>query len=141
MRLPIALLMMSLAGCGRPNAGQQGGRWEYEPARGAYEARLKYVDAEGKVAFFGLCDGGPAYILKSGEYADASQFALTVDGTTWTLPINYHAHGRMLMVDRYEQQSAIAHAKKQILFQIGDWKEEIRPSPELASFARDCPLR
>lgn len=86
-----------------------------------------------------MCEGAPTYILKGGDYqSNAPQFTLTVDDKSWTLPITYHAHGRMLVVDRYEQQLAIAKATRRIVFRIGSWRSEIKPGPELASFVKDC---
>ena len=130
------LAALILAACGDQ---QRRTGWTYQPPRGAYEARVVYVDDAHDLGFVGLCDAGPVYILKGGDYESrAPNYVLTVDDQRWTLPITYHEHGRMLMVDRFEQQMAIAHATKRIAFQVGNWTEVLTPSPELASFARDC---
>ena len=131
--MPLAILI--LTGCGGREAYAG---WRHHPPSGGYEARVVYDDDAREIGFVGLCDGGPIYILKGGDYGPQSPtFTLTVDDRSWTLPITHHAHGRTLMVDRYEQQIAIAQAKRRIAFEVGSWKEVIMPSPELASFVRD----
>jgi hypothetical protein len=43
-----------------------------------------------------------------------------------------------LPVEAEAQVVAYASAKKRVLFQVGNWRREITPSPTLASFVADC---
>ena len=109
--------------------------WTYRPGDGV---PLSYVSPDGAIKFAGWCEGGPAYLLKGGDYKHAREFTLTVDDKSWTLPLTRHAHGRYLRVGPNDASVAISGAKERIVFQVENWKREIRPAPEIAEVAASC---
>ena len=134
----IALLLAASCNNGHHDSPAPTG-WQYRPAQGAVEASLSYVDDKREIRLFGSCNGEPVFFLKGGDYpAGATKFTLTVDDQSWVLPAWQGEHGRGLWVNRPEQQAAIGRAKRRIVFQVGDWRREITPSSELASFTRAC---
>lgn len=113
--------------------------WRYVSGQGAFEGRLSYVDPAREAKFAGICDGEPSYFLKDGNYSrSATSFTLVVDDRSWKLPISQTEHGRLLPVERQEQQAAISNARQRIIFQVGSWRYELKPGAELAAFARNC---
>jgi hypothetical protein len=146
MRIWLAFFALLIGGCNGTENTSNGDRphktptgWEYRPSHGAYDASLSYVDGSRETKFFGSCNGEPVFFLMGGNYqAGATEFTLTVDDRSWRLPAWQGEHGRGLWVDRREQELAIANAKHHIVFQVGDWRSEIYPSPELTRFVSDC---
>ena len=143
MRVLIILLTASLLVSCRSHAAAHAAKasklapssWIYRPGDGV---PLSYVSPDGAIKFAGWCEGGPAYLLKGGDYNHAREFVLTVDGKTWTLPVTRHAHGRYLRVGPNDASAAIGRAKELIVFQVGEWRREIKPTPEIAEFASTC---
>jgi hypothetical protein len=144
MRALAAFALILMAGCGRGNDSSNGARitptgWEYRPASGAYAASLSYVDPGREIKFLASCNGEPNFLLAGGDYqVGATQFTLTVDQKSWILPTWQGEHGRGLWVDRHEQAKAIASAKRRIVFEVGNWRREIQPGPDLKAFAAAC---
>jgi hypothetical protein len=98
----------------------------------------KFGDMEG-TTLVGSCDGEPSFMMVNGAWpSDASQFTLTVDDRSWTLPTMQGEHGRYLPVELVDSQQAVAKAKRRIVFQVGNWRREIRPASPLTSFVTDC---
>ena len=139
-RLTLVLLFLAV-GCrpADPAAGDTAG-WEYSLAHGAIASRLTYEWDDGeRTALVGSCRGEPSYFLFGGNYKlGATQFTLTVDDQSWTLPASQGVEGRGLFVYRYAPTMAIGKAKRRIAFQVGNWRREVRPGPILANFVRDC---
>jgi hypothetical protein len=78
-------------------------------------------------------------MMVNGEWqSGAPRFILTVDRSSWNLPTRQGEHGHYLPVDLYTPQQAIAHAKRRIVFEVGNWRREIPPSPPLVNFVTDC---
>lgn len=132
-----SLALVFVLGC---SAKQAKSGWEYRPAHGAYQAELYYRFGDGQeTTLIGSCEGEPSFMMAGGAWqSSASQFTLTVDGKSWTLPTSQGEHGHYLQVDSYEPQQAIAHAKRSIIFQVGSWQREIRPDTPLTSFVAGC---
>ena len=142
MRVLIILLTASLLVSCRSHAAAHArasepasSGWSYRPGEGV---PLSYVSPDGAIKLAGWCEGGPAYLLKGGDYKHARDFVLTVDGKSWTLPVTRHAHGRYLRVGPNDASATIARAKELIAFQVGNWRREIKPSPQIAEFAKTC---
>jgi hypothetical protein len=136
MRAALSLFALALViGCSakEPESG-----WEYRPAHGAYAAWLYYRfgDGEGTI-LIGSCSGEPQFMIAGGAW-EASQFRLTVDGKSWTLPTSQGEHGHYLVVDRYAANQAIAAATKSIAFQVGSWHRAIAPDEPLRRFVAAC---
>jgi hypothetical protein len=110
-------------------------RWTYRPKD---DVPLSYVSSDGAIRLAGWCEGGAAYLLKGGDYKHAGEFVLTVDDKSWTLPVTRHAHGHYLRFGPNDASAAIATAKERIAFQVGNWRREIKPAPEIAEFASNC---
>jgi hypothetical protein len=136
MRTPFASLALAfILGC---SAKQPQSGWEYRRAHGAYAAGLYYRFGDGEgTTLIGTCVGEPSFMMSGGEW-QASEFTLTVDDKSWTLPTRQGEHGHYLPVDLYAPQQAIAKARRRIVFGAGNWRREIRPGPPLASFVTDC---
>jgi hypothetical protein len=95
---------------------------------------------ERDIVFFGMCNSSPIYMLSGGDYpSDTQRFTLVVDNSSWVLPAFRGEHGRGLAVDQREQLIAIRSAKHRIAFEVGTWRQELRPNAALESFAHDCP--
>jgi hypothetical protein len=136
MRTILASLALAfLLGC---SAKQPQSGWQYDRAHGAYEAWLyfRFGDGEG-TTLIGSCEGEPAFMISGGAW-EASEFTLTVDDKSWTLPTSQGEHGHYLPVDLHTAQQAIANARRRIVFQVGNWRREIRPGGPLTSFVTDC---
>jgi len=134
----VFLAAILLVACGEKQQSKAG--WNYRPPRGAYEALLSYDFADaGQTRFTGMCNGDPTFSMAGGDWQFlAPQFTLTVDDQSWTLPTMQGEHGHYLVVDRYAQAQAIAHAKQRIVFQVGNWRREVQPGAPLSQFVRDC---
>jgi hypothetical protein len=136
MRTLFAYFALALV-CGCSAKQAQSG-WEYQPAHGAYTARLYYRFGDGEgTTLIGACEGEPQFMIAGGAWL-APQFRLTVDGKSWTLPTRQGEHGHYLPVELSVPDQAIADAKHRIVFQAGNWRREIHPAPALASFVADC---
>jgi hypothetical protein len=130
-----SLALVLVLGC---SAKQPQSGWEYRPAHGAYEAALAYRfgDGEGTI-LIGSCVGEPQFMIAGGGW-EAPQFTLTVDDRSWTFPTRQGEHGHYLPVETYVAGQAIAHAQRNIVFQAGNWRRELKPAAPLRSFVADC---
>lgn len=143
MRAALLFLVLTFAAsCGDIGRVQpKDARWEYQAARGAVATQLsyKFEDGEG-TRLIGRCPGEPVFSLYGGGYETTlpPKFLLTVDDRSWTLPAWEGHHGRGLLVQRYEPNLAIGRAKHRIVFQVGDWRREVRPGPTLTDFMNGC---
>jgi hypothetical protein len=130
-----SLALAFILGCSAkpPQSG-----WEYRRAHGAYAAWLFYRFGDGEgTALIGSCEGEPKFMIAGGAW-EASQFTLTVDDRSWTLPTRQGEHGHYLPVELDTARQAIANARRRVVFQAGNWWREIQPGPALASFVTDC---
>jgi hypothetical protein len=134
MRLAITCLSIALvAGC---SAKQPSSGWKYH--RGPYTLPLSYTfDDPDHTEFVGVCIPRRSFSVIGGAW-DGSQFTLTVDNKTWTLPTWQGVEGHSLPVDLGAAVQAIASAKHSIVFQVGNWRREIKPAPPLTDFVTDC---
>jgi hypothetical protein len=132
-----SLALAFVLGCSakQPNSG-----WEYRPAHGASTAWLHYRFGDGEgTTLIGSCEGELSFMMAGGAWqSGVRQFTLTVDDRIWTLPTSQGEHGHYLPVDLHIPQQAIANAKRRIVFQVGNWRREIRPGAPLTSFVADC---
>ena len=133
--IPATLALAFLLGC---SAKQPKSGWEYRRSNGVYAASVYYRfgDPEG-TTLIGSCKGEPQFMLAGGAW-DAPRFTVTADDRSWTFPARQGEHGHYLPVELYIANQAMAHAKRRIAFQAGNWHREIRPSPPLTSFIADC---
>jgi hypothetical protein len=141
MRLPISIIaLLGLASCHQREADQETQGWQLMPSSGAYEGNLTFNFADGqKTAFVARCNGSPWFMLYGGDYSnEPDYFTLNVDGHSWTLHVSRSEHGRGLFVDTAGPANAVAAATRRIEFQVGNWKRDIRPGPELAKFVQAC---
>jgi hypothetical protein len=131
-----SLLLLLLLAC---SAKQSMVGWNYRPAHGAHEALLSYNFGDSEnTKFIGECDGGQTYFLTGGDYPlGTSEFTLTVDNRSWTLPSFHRVENRCLFAGDGREQ-AISHAQRRIVFQVGEWRRELKPGPLLRKFAADC---
>ncbi|HEX4736376.1 MAG TPA: hypothetical protein VH331_02320 [Allosphingosinicella sp.] len=133
--IAMSLGIFLVVGCGakQPKEG-----WSYQPAHGAYQAGLYYDfdDSQG-TGFIGICAGEPQFMMAGGAW-EGGEFRLTVDGRSWSLPTRQGEHGHYLPAEDYLPAQAIANAKQRIVFEVGKWRRELRPSPALTSFVHDC---
>jgi len=125
--------LMFFAGC---TAKQPSSGWQYD--RGPYAIPLRYsFDDPEHTDFVGICIPKRSFSIVGGAW-NGDQFTLTVDDNSWTLPTWQGEEGHSLPVELDTQVKAIASAKRHIVFQVGNWRREIKPEPVLAMFAVDC---
>lgn len=123
MRLLIASMVLVLvAACG---AKQPTAEWRYH--RGTYAVPLVYDFGDSEnTSFAGVCIPKRSFIIFGGGW-EGDRFTLTVDSESWTLPTwqGVEAHG--LPVELNAPVQAIAGAKRRIVFQLGNWRRELKP--------------
>ena len=78
-------------------------------------------------------------LLSQGAWS-GSTFRLTVDDRYWILPTRAREHGQYLPVELTAPNQAIADAKRQIIFQVGNWRREIVPAAPLAKLCQGLRL-
>jgi hypothetical protein len=135
----LVLYLLPLAACNRSPANGVVAGWQLTPDHGAYQGKLQYNfgDTE-QTALVVRCNGSPQFMLVGGNYPRADYFTLVADDRSWKLRTFQGVEHSALVVDQFAPSTAILKAKRRIEFIVGDWKRELRPSPELASFAGSC---
>lgn len=113
--------------------------WEYRPSEGGYPKLIyRWEDAD-QTVLIGTCRTEPSYMLRGGKYrSNATQFTVTADDQSWILHITKHAHGRYLLIEQPDHVRAIGQAKRRVVFEVGNWRRELRPATPLATFDHAC---
>ena len=134
MRVVITcLILLAVAAC---RAKEPGSGWEYR--RGPYTLPLRYTfDGPEHADFVGICMPKRSFSIIGGAW-EGREFTLTVDEKSWTLPTEQGVESHSLPVELDGPVQAIGNAKQRIVFQVGNWRREIRPAPPLSSFVADC---
>jgi hypothetical protein len=103
------------------------------------KATLPAPQAE-ETVFAGTCDLTPIFLVIGGDYhLRATQFTLSVDGTSWNLKIfNGVDAPRALYMDDPVVVAALREAKERITFDVDGWHRELEPSPLIRKFVDEC---
>ena len=151
-RMASAFAILLLAGCspagapsneqtpanGSPRAATPPPGWSSGRDQDGAYLEYSWGDSSGAL-FSGLCEGHPVLALFGGDYpARASTFELLVDDQKWELETYEEARGRALFVDVPAIVDRIASAERRIVFRVGSWSRELRPSPLIRTFVDEC---
>jgi hypothetical protein len=111
--------------------------WAYH--RHPYRNGVSYFwGDEADTVFAGICDSGPMFLTRGGDYPASSQrMDIIVDGRKVDAAI-IGGHGSGVIIEDPATVRLLSDAKNRIEFRVNAWVRELQPSALIKRFVEEC---